>query len=192
MNDDVYNIVLNSSLISDSTNAEDLYEEQYQWLQERLEYARNIKHAKLIFIFTHHPWFLYDENEDAKDLHGTSIIVDFHAPTVKIPDGYFHIPKQRRLKYMKLFQQYNVTACFSGHFHQNLISKTSFGMDMIITGPLSVILQSDGIPPSKRRSLSSSSDDLNDDVDEPNTRGIRLVEVNGDGDGSFTHQFLPL
>ena len=184
MKDDVYNIVLNSSLISDPSLAEDLYEEQYQWLQERLEYARNTKHAKLIFIFTHHPWFLYDENEDANDLHGTSIVVDFHAPNVKIPDGYFHIPKTRRLQYMKLFQQFNVTACFSGHFHQNLISKTSFGMDMIITGPLSVILQSDGIP-SKRSSSSS-------DVDEPNARGIRLVEVNGDGDGSFTHQFLPL
>lgn len=60
---------------------------------------------------------------------------------------------------MELFEKYKVTACFNGHFHQNLISKAKFGMDMIITAPLSVVFESSGKPKKC----------------EPNERGFRLV-----------------
>ena len=54
-----------------------------------------------------------------------------------------------------------VNAAFSGHFHQNVVSKADFGMDMIITAPLSIVLESSGKPKQE----------------EVNGRGIRIVEV---------------
>ena len=182
----MYNIVLNSSLISDPSDAQDLHEDQYEWLKGRLNYARDERNARMIFIFSHHPWFLYNDDEDSNDLKGMSVLVDFDIP-VKIPDSYFHIPKTRRMKYMKLFKEYKVNACFAGHFHQNLISKSSFGMDMITTGPLSVVLKTNG-KPSKKTKHGNDDDECDN---EPSKRGIRLVEV-GNDTSSFTHKFLPL
>jgi hypothetical protein len=46
-------------------------------------------------------------------------------------------------------------------------------MDMIITGPLSLVLKSNGKPKST----------------EPDLNGMRVVEV---GDMEFTHRFIPL
>jgi len=92
------------------------------------------------------------------------------------PDSYFPIPLERRRKVMHLFEQYTVTAAFSGHFHQNLISKSSFGMDMIVTSSLSLVFESTGIPK---------------DFDEPrNKRGLRIVNVKDDG--TFQHRFVSL
>jgi hypothetical protein len=54
------------------------------------------------------------------------------------------MPEQYRQKAMELFKQYRVNACFSGHFHQNLVAKSSSGMDMIVTGPLSMVFKSSG------------------------------------------------
>ena len=76
---------------------------------------------------------------------------------------------------LTLFEKHNVTACFSGHFHQNLVSKSSFNMDMIITAPLSMVFESSG----KSKKLPQT---------EINDRGIRVVRVSG---GKFTHQFQP-
>jgi hypothetical protein len=74
---------------------------------------------------------------------------------------------------MEIFKQYGVTACFSGHFHQNLEAKSSWGMDMIVTGPLSMPLHSSCL-----------------NHDGPQTMmGIRAVDVTKDG---FTHKFIPL
>lgn len=165
-----YNIVLNSSLFSDSSGAPDLYEAQFQWLRERLVYART-RHATSILVFGHHPWFLYDENEEAADMTGSS---PFKGDLV--PDSYFHITKAIRQPILELFREYNVTAAFAGHFHQNLVSKTSFGMDMIITSSLSVVFESTGRPKGFK---------------EPNVRGIRIVDVNNDN-GSFGHRFVSL
>eukprot|EP00978_Attheya_sp_CCMP212_P024372 scaffold76440_cov52-Attheya_sp.AAC.1 len=39
---------------------------------------------------------------------------------------------------MLLFEEYGVTACVSGHFHQNVVAKASWGMGMIVMGPLSM------------------------------------------------------
>lgn len=73
-----------------------------------------------------------------------------------------------------LFKEYGVTACFSGHFHQNVVAKASWGMDMIVTGPLSMLLTS-----TIHESLSL----------EPHTVGMRIVDVDENG---FRHKFVPL
>jgi hypothetical protein len=95
------------------------------------------------------------------------------APGAAFKDSYFNIPLENRKFVLSLFRKHNVKACFSGHFHQNLVSKTSWGMDMIITGPLSLVLKSNGKPKST----------------EPDLNGMRVVEV---GDMDYTHRFVPL
>ncbi|KAG7337335.1 metallophosphoesterase [Nitzschia inconspicua] len=169
-----YNIVVNSTLFSNPSGAPDLYQQQVQWLEEQLRYARSQKQtttATSIFVFGHHPWFLYTETEDADSMTGVSPYKQW-----KFPDHYFHIPKEQRMPVMDLFRKYGVTAAFSGHFHQNMVSEASFGMKMIVTSSLSDVMNSTGKP---------------NDLDEPNTRGLRIVTVN-DIDGSFQHRFVSL
>ena len=61
---------------------------------------------------------------------------------------------------LDLFKTYNVTACFCGHFHQNLVSKSSLRMNMILTGPISMIFESTANKDSAEKG-----------------RGIRIVDV---------------
>ena len=165
-----YNIVLNTSLFSDPSDAQDLYGIQLDWLKERLKYARS-KQATSIFVFGHHPWFMYDENEEEQNLTSYSIYKGR-----EVPDSYFPIPKTNRMEAMKLFEEYGVKAAFAGHFHQNLVSEASFGMKMIVTSSLSVVIeQTNGLP---------------DSFPEPNKQGLRIVTVQSDG--SFDHQFMSL
>lgn len=171
-----FNIVLNSNLFSDPTNGvQDLYQEQLVWLRKRLVYAR-AQHAKCIFVFSHHPWFLYSEDEDE---------LSSFSPYIKdwgegqIPDNYFHIPPKYRAAALELFREFQVDAAFCGHFHQNVLSEASFGMKMIITSSLSVVLDSTG-----------------NHTKEPQRQGFRLVTIRHDLKGNeastFDHKFLPL
>lgn len=176
-----YNIVLNTALFSNPSGAEDLYRKQLAWLEGRLHYAR-VKGAELIFVFGHHPWFIYSEDEKTIDLDGASAFpVEWVGTGLGggagdiIPDKKFHVPEQYRRSVMELFKEYGVNAAFAGHFHQNHVSRSSFGMEMIITSSLSMVFESTGIP---------------QDFDEPKTRGIRIVEV-GDGQ-QFSHRFISL
>ena len=164
-----YNIVVNTTLFSNPSGAPDLCKSQMVWLEDRLKYAHS-KRATSIFVFGHHPWFLYREDEDADSMPGICAWKHW-----RFPDHYFHIPKEYRMPIMDLFQKYNVTAAFSGHFHQNHLSHSSFGMKMIITSSLSEVFESSGKPK---------------DFDEPSTRGMRIVTVNKDG--SFDHKFVGL
>lgn len=171
-----YNIVLNTNLFADPSEAQDLFDTQLIWLEQRLQYGQKHK-ANHIFVFGHHPWFLYHEEEDDLSLKGISPYPQEWSnqdPNAGFPDYYFHVPLQYRQKALKLFQQYKVSACFSGHFHQNLIAKTSFGMDMIVTAPLSMTFQSTGIDQNKRKEWFA------------NQRGMRVVQVKKDG---FEHYF---
>jgi len=183
-----YNICLNNVLFTNPDGAEEMFREQLQWLEERLGYAARHEAAQ-IYVFAHHPWFLYNEEEDSDNFTpgiGSSFPPEWDDGSGRFdgkvfPDEYFSVPKKYRKLAMDLFRQYQVSACFSGHFHQNLVSKSSFGMDMIITGPLSMVFDSSGKPFQL----------------EPNGRGIRVVEVSVDldkknrtiGSGSFTHHF---
>jgi hypothetical protein len=182
-----YNICLNNVLFTNPTGAMEMYNDQLKWLEDRLQYAAMLR-AVQIFIFGHHPWFLYNEKEDIQDLgdEGSPFPKEWGESSEIFPDSYFSVPIKYRMAAMELFEKYKVSACFSGHFHQNLVSKASFGMDMIITAPLSIVFESSGKP---RQT-------------EQNDRGIRIVEVQpfcGDasnqksrrelGCGSFTHHF---
>jgi len=145
--------VLNNVLFVDPSGAQRIFNTQLRWLENRLEYARDHQ-AKNIFVFAHHPWFLYDEEEDPESLTGYSPYPEEWLPLGEdgkpipskesFPDSYFSMPRQYRAQALELFQQYGVTACFSGHFHQNLVSKTRWGMDMIVTAPLSLVFESTG------------------------------------------------
>jgi len=77
---------------------------------------------------------------------------------------------------MALFKKYNVTSCFSGHFHQNVVAETSWGMPMIVTGPLSMNLYSE------------ISHELSNG--EKNGIGMRIVDVGEKG--QFTHRWILL
>jgi serine/threonine-protein phosphatase CPPED1 len=165
-----YNIIVNSTLFCNPTGSPDLYQEQLQWLEERLQHAQS-QQARSIFVFGHHPWFLYRETEDKDSMTGVCTYKHW-----RFPDYYFHIPKEQRMPVMELFQKYHVTAAFSGHFHQNMVSESSFGMKMIITSSLSDVMESTGKPNS---------------FAEPSTRGMRIVHVNNE-DGSFQHTFVSL
>lgn len=179
-----YNVVLNSVLFSDPSGAPDLFQEQLEWLEDRLRYARDHDAAN-IFVFGHHPWFLYREDETSEELKGFSPFPQEWGMASKngIPDSYFHVQKEYRDMALSLFRKYGVSAAFSGHFHQNQISKTSWGMDMIITAPLSMVLESTGKPRPK-----------NGDKEEKNARGVRIVdvEVERNGRGRFSHRFKTL
>jgi 3',5'-cyclic AMP phosphodiesterase CpdA len=181
--EDTYNIVLNTSLFNDPTTAQELYREQLEWLETRLVYASDHS-ASHIFVFGHHPWFLYRDDETAEDLDGleSPYPTEWGTREEGFPDSYFHIPIEYRTRVMELFRQHKVSAAFSGHFHQNLVSKSSFGMDMIVTSSLSLVFDSTGKPA---------------ELDEPNTRGIRVVNVPGSGDNdsgprTFQHKFISL
>lgn len=182
-----YNIVLNTNLFSDPTDAPDLYQQQLTWLQERLEYS-STNHATHIFLYGHHPWLLHRDDEDeTKDLPGVSRLpeewLDDDDPSSKqtIHDGYFVIPRKYRQQVLHLCQEYKVAAIFSGHFHQNWIAYTSFGMPMIVTSSLSVLLRSSSVP---------------HDFGEPAARGYRVVTVQDgqdeQGRGRFQHKFYTL
>ncbi len=111
----------------------------------------------------------YDENETSDDLRGLSPYPEEWQDEFKsidkntgFLDAYFSIPKSYRDLALALFKKYGVNASFCGHFHQNVISKSSWGMENIITAPLSVVFESSGKPPQY----------------EHNGRGIRIVNVN--------------
>lgn len=175
-----FNVVVNTSLFADPTAAQARFDEQLRWLEGRIEYAQQNR-ASHIFVFGHHPWFLYREDETYDELKGES---PFPPEWGQRPDlgrtserdGYFHVPIERRRQALALFARYGVTAAFSGHFHQNLIAKASFGMDMIVTGPLSLVFQSSGVP---------------EDFPEPKTRGLRVVRVRRSA-GRFEHEFVSI
>jgi len=171
-----FNICLNNCLFSNPTGAPDLFKEQVQWLEERLIYGRE-NDASHIFVYGHFPWFLKHEEETDEELASFSAAPEgWGPPGSSFADSYFTIPLEQRKIAMALFKKYDVTACFSGHFHQNVVTQTSWGMPMIVTGPLSMNLHSEIGP-----ELSNG---------ETNGIGMRIVDV-GDA-GKMSHKWVLL
>lgn len=169
-----YNIGLNNCIFSDPSGAMDLCEEQLKWLEGRLEYA-SARHASQVFVYSHYPWFITNEDEDDMTMNSVSLPpAGWGGKDRKFPDSYFNIPIEIRKVVLSLFRKHNVKACFSGHFHQNVISETSWGMPMIITAPLSMMLKS-----TSQLSLEKEEHKL----------GFRTVDVH---ESSFCHKFIPL
>ena len=52
-----YNIVINNVLFVDPSGAQDMFDKQLVWLEDRLKYAHE-HNAKMVFVFGHHPFFL--------------------------------------------------------------------------------------------------------------------------------------
>ena len=84
----------------------------------------------------------HEEEADDELTSHSSAPSGWGPPGTKFEDGYFTIPYEWRKIAMAMFKKYDVTACFSGHFHQNVTAQSSWGMPMIVTGPLSMNLHS--------------------------------------------------
>ena len=115
---DTYLIGLDSNPIKDCYGSEE-EEEQFEWLEKVLE--ENKKHRTPI-VFTHHPFFLEDFDED---------------------EGYFQLCKEARKKYFDLFEKYGVKAVFSGHLHQNRVAAYKESMPVVTTSAIGVPLGKD-------------------------------------------------
>ena len=90
-------IGFNSSIIKN--NLPQVEKKQYDWLVRSLT---NGKKAAHIILFGHYPFFLKSEDE---------------------PEEYANIGIENRRKYLALFAKNSVEAIFSGHFHDNAISR---------------------------------------------------------------------
>lgn len=167
-------ICLNTNLYMDPNGAPDQFAEQAEWFERQLVIARG-EGAHRIFVLGHHPWFLYDEFEDETELAGVSRFTR-NGAAFEIDDSYFLIPRIRRERVMELCKRYKVDACFAGHFHQNLIGLSSWGMPMITTSSIC-----------NWRLSSSGKDLLVPGNFTPSVPGIRIVEVASEG---FTHDFV--
>lgn len=99
---------INSSLIWNSSDASDIFEEQELWLKGQIFSAHKPTHR---FLFMHHPWFI-------KNIEET--------------DDYDVIPKARRIPYLDLLADSGFTATFSGHLHYNVINHYR-GIELITT-----------------------------------------------------------
>jgi serine/threonine-protein phosphatase CPPED1 len=184
-----YCICLNTNLYSDPSLSQGLYERQHQWLEDCLKYARACD-AHQIFLFGHHPWFLLHEDETDDDLVGKNFVPNASKTGVSegqqqqerefVPDSYFHIPLCRRRGVMSLCQEYRVTACFAGHYHQNLLAQSSWGMPMIITAAICNF------------NLQSTAKDLTVPEHSVLQAGVRIVTVDDTTPEGFHHRYCPI
>ncbi|MBP9842105.1 MAG: metallophosphoesterase [Simkaniaceae bacterium] len=117
----VQGIVLNSSLISDPSQAGPLYIEQLNWFKQQLAVRVNGHPPVHRLVFSHHPWFLKSATE---------------------ADNYYVIPKARRIPFLDMMKQSGVTAAFCGHYHRNSYG-TYQGMPVITTSAIGRPLGSD-------------------------------------------------
>lgn len=98
-------IGFNSSLIKDKLEKPE--QEQYDWLVKKLSESHGAQH---IILFCHYPFFI---------------------KTVDEPTAYSNIDLGYRKKYLDLFNNNNVEAVFSGHYHNNNIA--SYGKTQLVT-----------------------------------------------------------
>jgi 3',5'-cyclic AMP phosphodiesterase CpdA len=112
-NGDLEGIVLNSSIIQHPEKVTDEEIKQRLWLESELKAA--VAHqVKWVVIFQHIPWFLHTADE---------------------PDQYFNIPRETRMRYLKILEDAGVQYVFAGHFHQNSEGRDG-SLTMVTTGPV--------------------------------------------------------
>ena len=109
----LYGIVLNSSLIFDSSKTPEEAAKQDAWLHTTLEGTKKLKHKNIV-VFEHIPWFINELNEK---------------------NGYFNIPIKTRKAYIDLLKKYGVRYVFAGHLHKNAIG-TDGNLTIVTTGPI--------------------------------------------------------
>ncbi len=118
----LFSIVLNSSLFFDPAIVPGEASAQDYWLDSTLKSTEKLKDINIV-VFQHIPWFLNEANEK---------------------NGYFNIPLERRVPYLDLLRKYGVKYVFAGHLHKNSFGEYK-GLEMITTGPVGKPL---GIDPS--------------------------------------------
>jgi len=109
----LYGIVLNSSLVFDSSKAPLEAVKQSAWLHSKLEGTKKLKNKNIV-VFEHIPWFINEPNEK---------------------NGYFNIPIETRKAYIQLLKKYGVKYVFAGHLHKNAIG-TDGDLTIVTTGPI--------------------------------------------------------
>mmetsp|Transcript_3584 Transcript_3584/g.5883 ORF Transcript_3584/g.5883 Transcript_3584/m.5883 type:complete len:262 (-) Transcript_3584:215-1000(-) len=99
-------LVVNSNLLNDPTNMMDYFNEQMKWIEQQLKSASE-NHATHTMLFMHHPLFLVrgDEPDDDDDLFGfTEFTFAGNGLPGKLPNSYFHIRKEFRMKILTLMK----------------------------------------------------------------------------------------
>ena len=98
-------IGFNSGLIK--AKLEKPEQKQLNWLTKKLKKSREAQH---VFLFCHYPFF---------------------NKTVDEPTAYSNIDREYRKKYLDLFNENQVVAVFSGHYHNNSLS--TYGNVQLVT-----------------------------------------------------------
>lgn len=109
----LYGIVLNSSLVYDSSKSPQEAAKQDSWLHATLEGTKKLKNKNIV-VFEHIPWFINSPDEK---------------------NGYFNIPIETRKAYIELLKKYGVKYVFAGHLHKNAIG-TDGNLTIVTTGPI--------------------------------------------------------
>jgi 3',5'-cyclic AMP phosphodiesterase CpdA len=109
----VIGIALDSNLEKGAEKVPDEAAKMEAWLKAELIKAQG-EPRKQIIVFQHISFFLQDPNE---------------------PDQYFNIPRETRLRYLKLLHQYGVKQVFAGHYHRNVAGRDG-DLQMATTGPV--------------------------------------------------------
>ncbi len=107
-------IVLNTAITQHPEEVPGELETQMAFLESELRAAR-LSQSSHIILFTHHPFFLENQDED------------------KPEEAHLTIPIERRRPVLELLGEYGVDAVFAGHWHRN---NYAFGgdMEMIASG----------------------------------------------------------
>jgi hypothetical protein len=110
---DIEGFVLNSNLEKGADHVPEEAAKMETWLRTELAKAKQdgVKH---LIVFQHIPFFLKDPGE---------------------ADQYFNIPRETRLRYLKLLHDSGVKQVFAGHYHHNEEGRDG-DLDMVTTGPV--------------------------------------------------------
>jgi len=110
---DIAGFVLNSNLEKGAEKVPEEAARMEAWLSAELAKAKQ-EGVKHLIVFQHIPFFLKDPGE---------------------ADQYFNIPREVRLRYLKLLHEYGVKQVFAGHYHRNEEGRDG-ELDMVTSGPV--------------------------------------------------------
>ena len=115
-------IVINSCVCFDPSEVPQEWEKLIDFLKNALQEAID-KGSNHILVFTHHPLFLQDPEEEEE----TPFVI---------------IPKQRRRVILDLLKAHDVSGVFSGHWHRNVYGSDG-DMQMVTSGAVGYPLGDD-------------------------------------------------
>ena len=116
-------VVVNSTVMHTPDEVPGEWEAQLRFLEEELSAAQR-RGSGHIVVFSHHPFFVRDPEEDVESERGLVL------------------PPERRRVVLGLMEKYEVSAVFAGHWHRNNYAR--YGeMLMVATGPVGYPLGND-------------------------------------------------